>query len=352
VIAAPSHVLAAALLAALPTASLAHAGGLSQGTYALAGDRLEVTLRFSAAELAAGWPGLAAPPERLGDGVPGALAAAIAGAVAVAQESGACALAGASGRPEPPDGARLSASFRCPRPGEAVRVQLGFLGRLPPGHVHLARTASAEAAQQHVADARDAELTVEGRGAWVPVTRYVALGVEHILTGWDHVAFLVGLLLAGGGLGALARTVTAFTVGHAVTLALATVGAVRPPSSLVEPLIAASVVAVAVDNLWALRRGAAGPGRRWPIALAFGLVHGFGFAGALAELGLPRAGLAAALASFNVGVELGQAALVTALFPLLALLRQRPLLARPLLPAASTLVGCAGLAWLAQRLAG
>jgi HupE / UreJ protein len=350
---ARSRRLAAALLAALPAAGLAHELGLSHGSYALEGDRLEVTLRFSTADLAAGWPALAAPVERLRAEVPDALARAIAGTVAAARESGPCGLEAASGRPEASDGARFSLAFRCPGAREAVRLGLGFVARMPPGHLHLARAASGGAEQQHVVDARDGGFTVEARVAWWPTTaRYVALGIEHILTGWDHLAFLVGLLLAGGGLRALVRTVTSFTVGHAITLTLATAGAVSPPSSLVEPLIAASVVAVAVDNLRPLRRGTAGLGRGWPLALAFGLVHGFGFAGALAELGLPRAGLATALASFNLGVELGQAAVVGLVFPALALLRRSPLFERRFLPAASTLVGGAGLVWLAQRLGG
>jgi hypothetical protein len=121
---------------------------------------------------------------------------------------------------------------------------------------------------------------------------------------------------------------------------------------VVEPLIAASVVYVAVENLRALRAGRASPGRRWPLALGFGLVHGFGFAGALAELGLPRAGLATALVSFNLGVELGQAAVVLAVLPLLAFARRVPALVRAGFPAASAAVGCAGLLWLAERLLG
>ncbi len=142
---------------------------------------------------------------------------------------------------------------------------------------------------------------------------------------------------------------TAFTVGHALTLALATAGVVSPPAAVVEPLIAASVVLVAARNLLDVRRRVA-PGPRWPIALGFGLVHGLGFAGALAELALPRARLAESLLSFNLGVELGQAAIVAVAFPLLALLRRRPSVARASLPAGSLAVGCAGLLWLVQRL--
>jgi hypothetical protein len=342
---------AAALVAALPGAGHAHQAGLSHGTYALQGDRLEVTLRVASRELAAVWPELALPIEPARGGVPGALAAALAGTVEAAQDSGRCALEATSGHADPPDGARLALAFRCPGPGQPVRLALGFVARMPPGHVHLARTGTDGAAQ--VVNARDVALTVAARSAWwSPAGRYVVLGVEHILGGWDHLAFLVGLVLAGGGLGALVRTVTSFTVGHAVTLALAATGALSAPPSVVEPLIAASVVYVAVENLRSVRDGRFGLGRRWPIALAFGLVHGFGFAGALAEVGLPRAGLFVALASFNLGVELGQAAVVAAAFPLIALALRSPVLGRGLVPGASAAVGCAGLVWLVERLAG
>jgi hypothetical protein len=109
---------------------------------------------------------------------------------------------------------------------------------------------------------------------------------------------------------------------------------------------------VAAENLRDLHRGRAAPGRRWPLALGFGLVHGLGFAGALSELALPRAGLAEALVSFNLGVELGQAGMVAFAFPLLAIARRIPVLERRFPAAGSTLVGWAGLVWLVERLAG
>jgi hypothetical protein len=110
------------------------------------------------------------------------------------------------------------------------------------------------------------------------------------------------------------------------------------------------VVYVGVANLRDLRRGTTEEGRRWPVALGFGLIHGFGFAGALAELGLPRAGLATALVSFNLGVELGQAAVVALVFPVIVLLRRLPRVARAGIPAGSAAVGCAGIVWLVARL--
>jgi hypothetical protein len=346
------RLLAAAALAALPTAGLAHQAGLSHGSYALRGDRLEVTLRLAADELAATWPALAAPPERLRAGIPGELVRVVIDTVSAAQRSGPCEATSGTGHPDAPDGARFTTVLRCPRDGEAVRVQLGLVAQLPPGHVHLARTGAEGAVHEQVVDARSDGFSLAADVAWGSrAGRFVSLGIEHIFTGWDHLAFLIGLLLAGGGLPSAVRVVSGFTAGHATTLALATLGAWSPPPSVVEPLIAASVVAVALENLSDLRRRTARR-RRWPVALAFGLVHGFGFAGALSDLELPRAALAAALVSFNLGVELGQAAILALVFPLLALLRRSPLLERRVLPAGSTVVAAAGLVWLVERLGG
>jgi hypothetical protein len=193
------------------------------------------------------------------------------------------------------------------------------------------------------------------------VVRFLRLGLEHIFTGYDHVAFVLGLLLLGGSLRSIAGVVTSFTAAHSVTLALATLGVVRIPGAIVEPLIAASIVYVAVENLRGLRAPHPAPspaGRglvegwrgRWRVSFLFGLVHGFGFAGALAELDLPASALATALISFNTGVELGQAAIEALAFPLLSLLRRSPALAGVALRTGSVAIGLAGVVWLVERL--
>ena len=145
---------------------------------------------------------------------------------------------------------------------------------------------------------------------------FLALGIEHILTGFDHILFIVALVLGGGRIGSLLGIVTAFTVGHSLTLGLAVLGVVRPPPWLVEPLIAASIAYVALENMVLQRT----PSRRWLIALLFGLVHGFGFAGALLELELPAGTLVVSLLLFNLGVEAGQAMIIALLFPALLVL--------------------------------
>lgn len=155
---------------------------------------------------------------------------------------------------------------------------------------------------------------------------YLKIGFEHILSGADHLLFVCGLFLLCRGVGPLARTVTAFTVGHSITLSLAALGYANLPSGPIEVLIAASVLALAVD----LARDAAKPTfmRRfpWPMALVFGLLHGLGFAGALREVGLPQGEIPMALFSFNVGIELGQLAFVAVLLVLAPLARRMALL--------------------------
>lgn len=145
--------------------------------------------------------------------------------------------------------------------------------------------------------------------------RFGVLGIEHIFTGYDHLAFLVGLLLLGGGVRRLVLVVTSFTVAHSITLALAALGHLTLPSFIVEPAIAASIAYVGAENLL-VREGR----RRWLIAFLFGLIHGFGFAGILQEMGLPPGALAMSLVSFNLGVELGQVCIVVALLGAAAVL--------------------------------
>ena len=190
---------------------------------------------------------------------------------------------------------------------------------------------------------------------------FVWLGVEHVLAGWDHLAFLFALLLpavlrrtegrwvpathAGASARSVVAIVTAFTLAHSITLALAVVGGLSPPASIVEPAIAASVVLAALHNLWPLS-GA----RQWQIAFGFGLVHGFGFAGALQELGLERGSLAASLLGFNLGVELGQLAAVAVVLPICWFARRHRFYRGAALPALSLALTAFGLLWLVERL--
>src|SRR4051812_6585321 len=149
---------------------------------------------------------------------------------------------------------------------------------------------------------------------------YFGLGVEHILLGFDHVLFVVALLLRGGRLLSLVAIVTAFTVAHSITLLLSVLGFITLPARIVEPVIALSIAYVAFENLTTKSVVS----RRWLVSFVFGLVHGFGFAGALAEVGLPASGLAAALVGFNLGVEAGQTLIVGVMLPLITWLQRFP----------------------------
>lgn len=175
---------------------------------------------------------------------------------------------------------------------------------------------------------------------------FLALGIEHILTGYDHLLFLIGLLLGGISLLSAAKIITSFTVAHSITLGLAALGVVRLPSELVEPLIAASILYVGLDNLFGKNRD-----RRWLLTFAFGLVHGFGFATALGDIGIGSAAVLSLLA-FNLGVELGQLAIAGLALPLLRYSSQRPMFAKRIVPAFSILIALAGSYWLFERLAG
>lgn len=187
--------------------------------------------------------------------------------------------------------------------------------------------------------------TRQGRVA--VVRTFVPAGVHHILIGPDHLLFLMGLLLLGGTLKRLALIVTAFTLAHSVTLSLAALGILAPPSRVIEPAIALSIVYVGVDNL--LVRG--GRDYRAWIAFAFGFIHGFGFANVLREMSLPPRALGWSLFSFNVGVELGQLVVVVATSALLALLAARHARAhRQVVVWGSIFVIAAGVYWFIQRI--
>jgi hypothetical protein len=179
------------------------------------------------------------------------------------------------------------------------------------------------------------------------VGRFALAGIHHIFIGPDHILFVIGLLLLGGSIRRLLEIVTGFTVAHSITLALATLGLVTPPARVIEPLIALSIVLIAIENVRGLRGS---PDRRPLLAFLFGFVHSFGFASVLRDFGLPAQALGAALFAFNVGVEIGQATIVLLTAPLLALVRRSSALTgRRVAFAGALAVGAAGLFWFVQR---
>ena len=242
--------------------------------------------------------------------------------------------------------------------GGPLRFDAAFLRSLPGDHrtaltlkdaadkVLLTEVLSAAASSLETADVGSPSTDAAGRSSsfW----GFLKLGVEHILTGYDHLLFLCGLLLACRRFSTAAKIITCFTVAHSLTLALAALNVVSLPSRVVEPLIAASIVFVGVENL--LRKGE--PGWRWALTFALGLVHGFGFAGALKEAGLGSSGAAllVPLFSFNLGVELGQAGVAAVLLPLLWKLRELPAFERYGRNVISAAIALAGAWWLVARL--
>jgi hypothetical protein len=174
---------------------------------------------------------------------------------------------------------------------------------------------------------------------------FVKLGIEHILTGYDHLLFLVALLATARGAWSVVRIVTAFTLAHSVALSVAALGIVTIPDRIIEPLIAATIVWVALENLFAAEPDR----RRWIWSFGFGLVHGLGFASALGELGLKGAALVRGLVVFNLGVEIGQLLFVAVFLPaLMWLARGRGARLTPRI--ASLTVAVIGTYWLAERL--
>jgi len=214
--------------------------------------------------------------------------------------------------------------------------------------------------QQAIIDAQHRTLTFYSHslpGRWAVVRTFVAAGVHHILIGPDHLLFLLGLLLLGGSPWRLVKIATAFTIGHSITLSLAALDLLRVAPRIIEPAIALSITVVGIDNL--LVSGGKSAGQRaaaaardlrpW-LAGGFGLVHGFGFASVLLELGLPAGALGWSLAAFNVGVEIGQLLVIVPLAMFLAGLRRWDgRLADRGVVAGSITVAAAGAIWFVQR---
>jgi len=198
------------------------------------------------------------------------------------------------------------------------------------------------------ADRPVVELYASGsEGILAVLATFIRAGIHHIFIGPDHILFIVGLLLLGGGLGRVLKVATAFTLAHSITLASAALGLVHISGRIVEPLIALSIVYVGIENL---RPRTTARDWRMRIAFGFGLIHGFGFASVLREFGLPHEALAWSLLGFNLGVEAGQACIVLAVTPALyALRRWVPRLAPRAVAACSWAIIAMGGWWFFQR---
>jgi hydrogenase/urease accessory protein HupE len=365
---APRHAGLAPLLAAVlvglaallvSPAARAHKVGVSRGEYTLRGRALVAELTFEKGELAGAAPG--ADQDRdgelsaaeLGPGK-AAIGEALIGHIRAEGDGARCEGSIVEARPTEGDGVQVSLLFACPAAPRKLTLDLDFFGLLAHGHRHLGTLTSGEHVVDLVAFASNRSFSIEGGqggGPPAPPSHQNAgagalfkMGIEHILTGYDHLVFLLGLVLIGGRLRSILAVVTAFTLAHSITLGLAALGLVTLSPRLVEPAIALSIVYVGIENFFV-----ASAEKRWRITFPFGLIHGFGFAGALAEIELPRAKVPLALLLFNLGVETGQLAVLALLLPVLAWLRKQDWFARHGVRVISGAIIAAGLGWFVER---
>jgi hydrogenase/urease accessory protein HupE len=235
-------------------------------------------------------------------------------------------------------------------PGTQVHVMVPIMVQLARGHRQYVsvRDAQGQLVTERILDAEQASFTVPRTrvAAWsLPsFSQFLFLGVEHILTGYDHLLFLFGLLIMGGSWRSTVRIITSFTVAHSLTLALATFNVVYLPSRIVEPLIAASIIYVGLENLW--RQDLQ---QRWLLTFGFGLIHGLGFATVLRDMGLGESGTVLPLLAFNSGVELGQMAIALLVLPVVWYWQRRPQFFPRLATACSVVVMLVGTYWLCTR---
>jgi hypothetical protein len=386
-----------ALLALSAGTAAAHTRSTSYSRWDLDASGADVSVRTSRLELTRlGLDPLSAEEDSQ------RVAALLAAQVRLSAGGEPCAPRGAPRRGNAPEGDVLY-TWRVDCAGTGPRtIESTFLLDVAPSHLHFARVVRGDAppVEKVLTEAEptwalpEAGAAAGGGGEGTTLLEYVRLGIEHILTGWDHLAFVIGLLLLAHGLRDIATLVTSFTLAHSVTLALAVLGVVQPRGPIVEALIGFSIALVAIENTWllagrgralpllvvgalavlsalgspavprqaflgltlftachfALLRRSAHPERlRAAVAFAFGLIHGFGFAGVMMALDLGRVRLVPALFGFNSGVELGQLAVVCASWPVLSALRRRTEWGALSAEVGSAAVCALGLFWFATR---
>ncbi len=357
---------ASALALGVALAAHAHTRSTSYSTWEIDGARAKVRFQIPQLELTRLPWGIVSPPELRPE-----LASYLTGALRLEVDGATCPVVdGPRALQAPPDRAVLEWRVACPHSG-ALAIVSEVLREPAPSHLHFTKLRGEKTIERVLTSAAPRwELPREDGNARPVVgsgiSAYIGLGIQHIATGYDHLVFLLGLLLLASGAREVITIVTGFTVAHSITLGLAALGRVRPEAAAVEALIGLSIALIAAENAWLLggrpralpRAGAAllaalaalsslgfgaipaatyaglalftacyfgllahaeRPARlRFAVAFCFGLVHGFGFAGVLSEIALPKGRLLAALLGFNAGVELGQLAIVVVAFSLAA----------------------------------
>lgn len=251
------------------------------------------------------------------------------------------------------DGVIYRNSFACTNAAGDIIYRSTVLTEKDPAARQVVLIAQGRSETQALLDASNTAVTLSAAPPSLSSTmwRYLLTGIEHIFLGYDHIAFLIAVVLWARRLVPVVKIVTAFTIAHSITLSLAALDVLVIPSSIVEPAIAASIVFVAVENFFSRDVD-----KRWRVAFLFGLIHGFGFAGVLREIGLPPNAAVPALAAFNIGVEIGQVAIVALALPALGLLdrlttadRTAPARAERLVYTVSAVISLLGSYWLLAR---
>lgn len=349
----------------------AHTIGLSTGEYAAKGASVLGKLAFARREIASLVPGI----DTNGDGhltaaeiesARSVLKSRVLGRIAVSAGAAPCAANLVDAGLTEEDGLLLSGRWDCSSSDSPFAIELALLDDVARGHRHIARVVTATATHDEVlfgdhrkvTIAPEVEVTVapssasegsdpklrsnadHGTGFWSLFT----MGMEHIFTGYDHLVFILGLVLVRARLRSLVAVVTAFTVAHSMSLALAVLGVWAPRPSIVEPAIALSIAYVGVENFFVKDAS-----KRWRITFPFGLIHGFGFAGALRELALLPSAVPSALVSFNLGVEAGQLVVLALLLPIVLFVRDKAWFEPRGVRLVSGAVALAGGAWFVSR---
>jgi hydrogenase/urease accessory protein HupE len=332
----------ASLLVATSSLAFAHDPGLSTASLRVEAERIVMELAFAPEDLA------------LLDGATGDTATAKYASLATralswTPTSGETIAVTPSVEVQPGD-----VVFRYVLPKASAEFHSRLVAELPFGHRQwfMERDLNGAVLRSEMLSAKSAPLRVsverftrDSRRPPMAIGSFFWLGIEHIVTGYDHLLFLVSLLIVCPRLGSAALIVTCFTVAHSLTLAAAAIGWFQVPSAIVEPVIAATIAYVALENLFTQR------GMRWRcgITFVFGLVHGLGFAGILHELGVAKGQILVPLLGFNLGVECGQLGLAAFAFPLWLRWRKSPRYSPRVVPAVSIMIAAIGLFWLFQR---
>ena len=351
----------------------AHTIGLSTGEYTAKGSSVVAKLAFARGEMASLVPSMDGNLDghltaAEIDAARGTLKDKVFGRIAVTAGGRVCTPAITDAGLTEQDGILLAGRWDCPsiEEGESFNVELSLLDDLSRGHRHVARTIGGGKTRDQVlyGDERKVEIASSGdtgtRAAAHPESgtagepeaerptsfwSFFKMGIEHILTGYDHLVFIMGLILARAGLRSLLTIITAFTVAHSITLGLAVTNVWAPSSRVIEPAIALSIAYVGIENFFVKDAS-----KRWRITFPFGLIHGFGFAGALQEINLSAKAVPTALVSFNLGVEAGQLAVLVVLLPLVLYARDKSWFEPRGVRVVSGAVALAGGIWFVERI--